>query len=90
MVMTLTLDDAGRIPLPQPVRDLMHLHAGSKVRVDVRENEMVLKPQEEPEVRIAKHGKRRVVVGWEGFDAVTAVKEMREEQMARLEPPFQK
>lgn len=88
MVITLTLDDAGRIALPQPVRDLMHLRAGSKVRLDVNEDEMVIKPQVvEVQVVVKKDG-LPAVIGWEGFDAVQAVQEMREEQVARLEAPF--
>ena len=84
MTATLTLDKAGRLVLPKPVRDQLHLRAGSKLRLDLNGDEMKL-TQEVPEVKIVKRGKRRVVVGWEGFDAAKAVREMREEQVARLE-----
>lgn len=90
MVIMLTLDDAGRLAIPKPVRDMMHLRAGSRVRLDVEEDRMVIKAQEEPDARIEKRGKRRVVVGWDGFDAAQAVLEMREDQMARLDAPFEK
>ncbi|MGV3662680.1 MAG: AbrB/MazE/SpoVT family DNA-binding domain-containing protein [Prosthecobacter sp.] len=89
MTMTLTLDEAGRLALPQPVREKMHLRAGSKLRLDVMDDRMEL-TQEEPEARIEKRGKRRVVVGWEGYDAAQAVLEMRENQVARLDAPFEK
>lgn len=84
MVITLILDDAGRLAIPKPVRDIMHLRAGSKVRLDVNEGQMVIKAEDEPEARIERRGKRRVVVGWEGFDAAQAVLEMREDQVTRL------
>ena len=84
MTATVTLDKAGRLVLPKPVRDQLHLRAGSKLRLDVIGDHMEL-TQEVPEVQIVRRGKRRVVVGWEGFDAAKAVREMREEQVARLE-----
>lgn len=87
MTATLTLDKAGRLVLPKPVRDKMHLRAGSKLRLYVFGDKMEL-TQEVPEVKIEKRGKRRVMVGWEGFDAAKAVREMREDQVARLEAPF--
>jgi hypothetical protein len=37
-----------------------------------------------------KRGKRRVIVGWEGFDAVKAVQAARDEQLDQLEAPFRK
>lgn len=89
MTVTVTLDKAGRLVLPKPVRDQLHLRAGSKLRLDVTGDRMEL-TQEVPEVKIEKRGKRRVVVGWEGFDAAKAVREMREDQVARLDAPFRK
>ena len=35
MTATLTLDSAGRLVLPKPVRDKMHLRTGAKLRLDV-------------------------------------------------------
>jgi hypothetical protein len=54
-----------------------------------------IKAPRQPLVSASKpHGyvssKRRVVVGWEGFDAVKAVQEAREEHLDRLEAPFRK
>ncbi len=89
MTTTITLDKAGRFVLPKPVRDQLRLRAGSKLRLDVTGDRMEL-TQEVPEVKIEKRGKRRVVVGWEGFDAAKAVREMREDQVARLDAPFRK
>lgn len=90
MTATLTLDKAGRLVLPKPIRDQLHLRAGSKLRLDVTGDRMEL-TQEVPEVKIVqKKDGLPVVVGWEGFDAAKAVREMREEQVARLDAPFRK
>lgn len=88
--MTLTLDEAGRLAIPQPVREKMHLRAGSRLRLDVMEDHMEL-TQEAPEATIVyKQDGLPVVTGWEGFDAAKAVREMREEQVSRLDEPFRK
>lgn len=90
MTATLTLDKAGRLVLPKPVRDQLHLRAGSKLRLDVMGDQMKL-TQEVPEVKVVqKKDGLPVVVGWEGFDAAKAVREMREDQVARLDGPFRK
>jgi AbrB family looped-hinge helix DNA binding protein len=78
------MDNAGRVILPKPIRDRMHLHAGSKLRLEIVGDKLEL-TQEIPEVKIAKRGKRRVVVGWDGFDAAKAVASMREDQAGRLD-----
>ena len=90
MSTTLTVDKAGRVVLPKPVRDRLHLQAGSKLRLEVIGDKLELS-QEEAEVKIVR-GKDglRVVVGWEGFDAAKAVREMREDQLERLAAPFRK
>ena len=82
----LVLDKAGRLVLPKAIRDRMHLCAGSKLRVEMVGDKLEL-TQEAAEVRIERRGKRRVVVGWEGFDAVRDVQEAREEHLDRLEAP---
>jgi len=87
MTATLTLDKAGRLVLPKPIRDKLHLREGSKLRLDLMGDKLEIS-HAVPEVKIVKRGKRRVVVGWEGFDAAKAVREMREDQVARLEAPF--
>ena len=90
MTATVTLDKAGRLVLPKPVRDQLHLRAGSKLRLDVMGDHMEL-TQEVPEVKIVqKKDGLPVVVGWKGFDAAKAVREMREDQVARLDAPFDK
>jgi AbrB family looped-hinge helix DNA binding protein len=90
MTATVTLDKAGRFVLPKPVRDQLHLRAGSKLRLNVTGDRMEL-TQEVPQVKIVrKKDGLPVIVGWEGFDAAKAVREMREDQVARLDAPFLK
>ncbi len=83
---SIVLDKAGRLVLPKAIRDRLHLSAGSKLRAEVVGDKLELTP-EATEVQLVKRGKRRVVVGWEGFDAAKAVQEMREDQMERLNGP---
>lgn len=89
MTATLTIDAAGRLVLPKTMRDKLHLRAGSKLRAEIVGDKIELE-QETAEVKIVKRGKRRVVVGWEGFDAARAVREMREDQVERLNAPHRK
>ncbi len=86
MTAILTLDTAGRFVLPKLMRDKMHLRPGSKLRADIVGDKIGMEV-EASEVKLVKRGKRRVIVGWEGFDAVKAVSEMREGQVARLDAP---
>jgi AbrB family looped-hinge helix DNA binding protein len=82
---TITIDKAGRIIIPKTFRDRLNLREGSKLKVDLIGDRLEMS-QEAEVVHLKKLGKRRVVVGWEGFDAVAAVKEMREDQTLRLTP----
>ena len=83
MSITITIGKAGRLVVPKALRDRLHLREGSRLRVDVVEDKLEL-TREDDEVKIEKRGKRRVIVGWKGFDAAKAVNEMREEYMDRL------
>jgi AbrB family looped-hinge helix DNA binding protein len=76
MTATVTLDIAGRFVLPKPVRYQLHLCAGSKLRLDVIGDRMEL-TLEEPEVKIERREKLRVVVGWEGFTSSDAASATR-------------
>jgi AbrB family looped-hinge helix DNA binding protein len=89
MSATVVMDKAGRVVLPKPIRDRMHLGTGSKLRIEIIGDKMELS-HDVPEVKIIKRGGRRVVVGWEGFDAAKAVREMREDQVRRLDAPYGK
>ncbi len=90
MVAILTLDKAGRLVLPKPMRDKLHLREGAKLKAEIVGDKIELE-QEVAQVKIVrKKGGRRVVVGWKGFDAAQAVREMRMDQMERLLAPFEK
>lgn len=83
MAHTLTVDKAGRVILPKPLRDTSHLRTGSGLKAEVGGGRIELK-EDVREARVERRGRRRVVIGWEGFDAAKAVEEMREGQWCRL------
>ena len=80
---TITVGKAGRIVVPKIMRDRLHLREGSRLRVEVVADKLEFTPEADA-VQIVKRGRRRVVVGWKGFDAGRAVNEMRDEYMDRL------
>ena len=45
MTTTLTLDKAGRVVLPKPVRDEMQLRAGDSLELENSEDRIVLRPK---------------------------------------------
>jgi len=86
MTATITVDKAGRCVLPKRIRERMHLREGARLRLELTGDTLELTPVA-AEARLEKIGKRRVVVGWDGFDAAKAVKAAREEYLERLEDP---
>ena len=85
--MTTTLDKAGRVMLPVKIREKLKLTAGTVFKIEIVGDKIELE-QDVPKVQIVRNTKGLpVVMGWEGFDAVKAVQQMREEQMERLMPP---
>ncbi len=83
MTTTLTVDKAGRVVIPKPIREKMHLQEGSRLRVELVGDRLEL-THEPSEVQLERRGRRRVIVGWEGFDAAQAVHDAREDHMERL------
>jgi len=79
----ITLDKAGRVVIPKAIREKMHLREGSRLRVELIGDRIALSPEAD-EVQIERRGRRRVVLGWEGFDAATAVAADREERLDAL------
>ncbi len=41
---TLTMDKAGRVVLPKPVREELHLGAGDSLELEISEDQIVLRP----------------------------------------------
>ena len=83
MKMTITLGKAGRLVVPKPIRDRLHLREGTRLKIEAGEDAFSCTTEDEP-VKIERRGKRRVVTGWDGFDAAKAVNEAREDYLDRL------
>lgn len=90
MIAHLTIDAAGRILLPKRMREKLNLRKGTKLTAEIVGHKIQIE-EEVPAAKVVR-GKsgRRVIVGWEGFDAVKAIQEMREERDAQLAGPFRK
>lgn len=54
--MKATLDDLGRIALPQQVRDDLGLTSGAVLRIEEKENQIVLTPVLEEEALVVEDG----------------------------------
>jgi AbrB family looped-hinge helix DNA binding protein len=61
--MRTTIDGAGRVVIPKPVRDQAGLEAGTEIEVEFRDGQVVLEPATVP-MRVAKQG--RAVIEAEG------------------------
>ncbi|MCP5556766.1 MAG: AbrB/MazE/SpoVT family DNA-binding domain-containing protein [Verrucomicrobiaceae bacterium] len=77
MTAILEVDAGGRLVLPKSMRDFMQLQAGSSLRASIVGDRILLE-REPAEAKLEKRGKRRVIVGIEGFDAAAAVRDMRD------------
>src|ERR1700680_3268378 len=68
MTATVMIDKAGRLVLPKPIRERMHLRAGSQLKAEIVGDKIELS-QETPAAKIVrKKDGLPVVVGWKGFD----------------------
>ena len=83
MTAILQIDKAGRMVLPKEFRRALHLHPGSKLSLELQGGQLRLEPVPE-NLELIPTGKRRVIRGWKGFDAASAVQESREDQLSRL------
>jgi AbrB family looped-hinge helix DNA binding protein len=83
--MTLTIDKAGRVVLPKPLRDRMGLREGSSLEVVETGDGVILKPVES-ESYYVKEGNIMVYTGKlpPGYDILRAVEEDREERIRFL------
>ncbi|MCW5560190.1 MAG: AbrB/MazE/SpoVT family DNA-binding domain-containing protein [Verrucomicrobiae bacterium] len=87
MTATATMDKSGRLVLPRKIREQLRLTSTAKLNIEVVGDKIQL--SEAPaEPRVERRGKRRVIAGWEGFEADKAVNEARRAQIGRLEAPF--
>jgi len=78
--MTLTIDGAGRVVIPKPLRDKLGLHAGSTLEVSETPG-MTLKPAER-QPGLARKGRFLVITSElpPGFEILKAIDEEREAQ----------
>ena len=83
MATTLKVDKAGRVVIPKRIREKMHLQPGARLRLELVGDRLEL-TREPNEVHLEVRGKRRVIVGWEGFDAAKAVQDARQEHLDRF------
>ncbi len=84
MTATITIDAAGRCVLPKSIRERLHLSAGAKLKAELIADKIELTPEPASEVRTVRNGKRLVLTGLNGFNAVEAVKAAREAYDERL------
>jgi AbrB family looped-hinge helix DNA binding protein len=78
---TITMDAAGRIVLPKPIRERLHLRGGAKLRAHIVADKIELIPEEDENVRIVRKGKRLVITGVPSpFEAVASIKADRRER----------
>jgi len=76
-----TLDRFGRVVIPKPVRDELHLTAGTALSVEERNGEIILKPTwEEPTLR--RKGGVLVFSGRPTGDLLDAVDKHRLERLS--------
>ncbi len=90
MIATVIMDNAGRIVLPKPIRQRMRLRPGSRLKMEIVGDKIELSQEASELTIVLEKDGLPVVVGWEGFDAAQAVREMREEQINRLDVPFRR
>lgn len=84
MSAAISIDAAGRFVLPKAMRDRLHLRAGTKLRAEIVADRIELTPEPDSDVRIARRGKRMVIVDGPAFDARAAIKADREKRDAAL------
>ena len=88
MTTTLTVDKAGRVVLPKPVRDELQLAAGDSLELENTEERIILRP-------VRKNAKMRKKMGIWVFDTgapISAdsvnktIRQLREERERRIYP----
>lgn len=81
---TITMDNAGRIVLPKPLREMFRLRGGDKLTLETVGDHLELKPLEDQEPPLLEKGGLLVVpAGGEVCDAAEAVRIERDERSDR-------
>lgn len=83
--MTLTIDKAGRVILPKPIRDKLGLRGGSELEMEETALGILLKPASSKPSLVRK-GRFLVHTGQlpRGYDLTEAIDEDREERARRI------
>ena len=87
MSFTISIDQAGRLVLPKPIRERFNLAGGSKIEVQTVGDHVELKPLiKEEEVELIDMNGRLIIpaVGDETFDAAEEIMAEREERDSNL------
>lgn len=85
MSTTAPIDKAGRVVVPKAIRDEMNLSEGSRLKIE-RVGDMIQLSVELAPANIEQGDDGLpVLVGWDGYDAAGAVRNMRTEQVAQLD-----
>jgi AbrB family looped-hinge helix DNA binding protein len=85
MTVRLTIDKAGRLVLPKPVRVRLGLKPGSQVKMTEREGAVTLEPADlQPALKRKSGVWVHVGVAPPDFDIVRVIKEDREERIRHL------
>lgn len=84
---TLTVDAQGSLRLPDFMLTRLHVDGGGRVQAEMCDDGILIKEEDAPKPKIVWKDGLRVIEGWDGFDAVKAIDEMREDLMERMAPP---
>ena len=88
MSFTISIDQAGRLVLPKPIRDRFNLTKGSKIELQTVGDHVELKPliEEEEEVELIDVNGRLIIpaAGEETFDAAEEVRADRDDRDSNL------
>jgi len=86
--MKATIDKAGRVVIPAPLRARARLEPGMSLQVEVREDAILLRPYREP-ARVEEHGGKPVIVfasdapSLSGDSLIEVIRDERERQSGR-------